>query len=59
MARPLRILYPGAVYHLMNRGVARQPVFRTAADRQAFLAGGPAAHAALKARVTVEEMGEE
>ena len=28
MARPLRIEYPGAVYHVMNRGRARQPVFR-------------------------------
>jgi len=24
MARPLRIEYPGAVYHVMNRGLARQ-----------------------------------
>ena len=44
---------------LTNRGVARQPVFRTAAGRQAFLAGGAAAHAALKSRVEVKEMGEE
>ncbi len=39
MARPLRILYPGAVYHAMNRGLARQPVFRTTADRRTFLTG--------------------
>ena len=45
MARPLRILYPGAVYHVMNRGLARQPVFRTGADREAFLAGLAEAHA--------------
>ncbi len=45
MARPLRILYPGAVYHVMNRGRARQPVFRAAADRQAFLTGLTEAHA--------------
>lgn len=45
MARPLRILYPGAVYHVMNRGLARQPVFRTSADREAFLAGVAEAHA--------------
>ena len=45
LARPLRILYPGAVYHVMNRGMARQPVFRTAADRQAFLTGVAEAHA--------------
>ncbi|MGH7926892.1 MAG: hypothetical protein ACREQV_03760 [Candidatus Binatia bacterium] len=27
MARPLRIQYPGAVYHVMNRGGSRQRVF--------------------------------
>ena len=59
MHRPLRILYPGAADRLMNRGVTRQPVSRTAADRQAFLAGGAAAQAALKAWVKVKEMGEE
>jgi hypothetical protein len=26
MARPLRIEYPGAVYHVMNRGITRQRV---------------------------------
>ncbi len=45
MARPLRILYPGAVYHVMNRGLARQPIFRSAADREAFLATVAEAHA--------------
>ena len=45
MARPLRVLYPGAVYHVMNRGLARQPVFRAAADRRAFLAGVAESHA--------------
>ena len=37
MARPLRITYPGAVYHVMNRGVARQAVFSDAADYERFL----------------------
>jgi putative transposase len=37
MARPLRIQYEGAVYHVMNRGTARQPSFIRAADYQAFL----------------------
>ncbi len=37
MARPLRIEYPGAVYHVMNRGITRQRVFRGAADYQRFL----------------------
>ena len=35
MARPLRILYQGAVYHVMNRVLARQPVVHTAADPKA------------------------
>ena len=37
MARPLRIEYPGAVYHVMNRGLSRQLVFRDSNDYQAFL----------------------
>lgn len=37
MARPLRLEYPDAVYHVMNRGAARQPVFLTQDDRKTFL----------------------
>ena len=37
MARPLRIEYPGAVSHVMNRGQARQPVFRDPPDYETFL----------------------
>src|SRR5688572_11980356 len=37
MSRPLRIQYSGAVYHVMNRGRARQPTFIDDADDQAFL----------------------
>ena len=37
MARPLRIEYPGAIYHVMNRGVARQAVFRETDDYARFL----------------------
>ncbi len=37
MARPLRIEYPGAVYHVMNRGLARQVVFRDPDDFETFL----------------------
>lgn len=44
MARPLRIEYPGAVYHVLNRGAARQKVFRAAADYHQFLAGLDEAH---------------
>lgn len=36
MARPLRIEYPGAVYHVTSRGSARQKVFIDDADRTAF-----------------------
>ncbi len=38
MARPLRIEYPGAVYHLTARGNARQKIFRDDTDRVTFLA---------------------
>ncbi len=37
MARPLRIAYPGAFYHLTSRGNERRPIFREDADRQHFL----------------------
>jgi putative transposase len=36
MTRPLRIEFPGAYYHLMNRGLAYQPVFKEDADRELF-----------------------
>jgi len=37
MARPLRIQYPGAVYHVMARGNHGQGVFQDDRDRQSFL----------------------
>jgi REP element-mobilizing transposase RayT len=37
MARPLRLEYPGGVYHVTSRGNARQRIYTSAADRQAFL----------------------
>ncbi len=37
MSRPLRITYPGAVYHVMNRGGARKRVFAHHADYEVFL----------------------
>jgi REP-associated tyrosine transposase len=37
MARPLCIEYPGAVYHVMNRGGSRQKIFLDEKDRQVFL----------------------
>lgn len=44
MARPLRIQYPGAVYHVLNRGPARQRVLRAARDYKRFLEGLAEAH---------------
>ncbi len=37
MARPLRIEYPDAFYHVMNRGAGRQNIFRTLEDYNLFL----------------------
>lgn len=37
MARPLRIQYPGAVYHVMNRGGSRQRIFLDKPDYEAFV----------------------
>ena len=37
MARPLRIEFPGAVYHVTNRGDRREPIFVDDDDRQALL----------------------
>ena len=37
MARPLRIAFPGALYHVTSRGNARAPIFTDDADRQRFL----------------------
>jgi REP element-mobilizing transposase RayT len=37
MARPLRIEYPGAVYHVTSRGNARENIFLEDTDRQVFL----------------------
>lgn len=37
MARPLRIEYPGALYHVTSRGNAREPVYLSDVDRNLFL----------------------
>ena len=37
MARPLRIEYPGAVYHVVCRGNNRQNVFEDDRDRKRYL----------------------
>ena len=38
MARPLRIEYPGAVYHVTSRGNARRKIYLDDEDREMFLA---------------------
>ena len=37
MARPLRLEYPGAVWHVTSRGNEKKSVFRDEIDRKAFL----------------------
>jgi REP element-mobilizing transposase RayT len=37
MARKLRVQYPGAIYHVMNRGDRRDPIFNDDKDRLLFL----------------------
>jgi len=37
MARPLRIEFPGAVYHVTSRGNERKAIFREGQDRKMFL----------------------
>ncbi|MGD9301361.1 MAG: transposase [Desulfobacterales bacterium] len=37
MARPLRVEYPGALYHVINRGNAGENLFRDNRDREKFL----------------------
>ena len=37
MPRALRIEYEGAIYHVLNRGDRREPIFRDDADRKRFL----------------------
>ena len=38
MARPLRIEFPGAVYHVTSRGNEKRPIFKNDRDRKTFLA---------------------
>jgi putative transposase len=37
MPRQLRIEYPGAIYHVINRGDRREPIFRDDYDRRRFI----------------------
>ncbi len=38
MARPLRLQFPGALYHVTARGNGRQPVFADDTDHERLLA---------------------
>lgn len=38
MARPLRLQYSGALYHITARGNERRPIYRSDSDRRQFLA---------------------
>ena len=38
MARKLRVEYPGAIYHVINRGDRREEIFKDDPDRERFLA---------------------
>jgi len=37
MARPLRIVYEGAVYHITIRGNERKAIFKADEDRERFV----------------------
>jgi len=37
MARPLRVIYPGAFYHVTSRGNERKDIFKSRRDREKFL----------------------
>jgi len=37
MVRPLRLEYPGAVYHVTSRGNARNDIFVDTGDKRMFL----------------------
>ena len=37
MALKLRVEYPGAIYHVMNRGDRREPIFTDEPDHQRFM----------------------
>ncbi|MEY2409917.1 MAG: REP-associated tyrosine transposase [Verrucomicrobiota bacterium] len=37
MARQLRVEYEGAIYHVLNRGDRREPIFKADVDRRSFL----------------------
>lgn len=50
MSRPLRIEFPGAVYHVTSRGDRREPIYRDDIDRHTQLAVLAEASARFDAR---------
>ena len=53
MARPLRIQFPGAFYHVTSRGNERKAIFRNDRDKGKFLSYLESAHESYGARVHV------
>lgn len=53
MARPLRIQYPGAFYHITSRGNERKDVFKSKRDREKFLSYLASASERYNARIHV------
>lgn len=49
MARPLRIEYEGAFYHVIQRGIERKDIFISDKDKEKFLSYLNASHIAYKA----------
>ncbi|MFT6732843.1 MAG: putative transposase [Polaribacter sp.] len=48
MTRPLRIEYPGAVYHVTSRGNAKMDIFNDDGDRNTFYDELKSAHNRFK-----------
>ncbi len=46
MGRKLRVEYPGAIYHVINRGDRRELIFADNQDRQLFVEIGGGTRAA-------------
>jgi hypothetical protein len=58
MARPLRIEFPGATYHVTSRGDRREPIYRDDADRLAQLQVIGAAMDRFGAKVLAYPLGD-
>ena len=48
MARPLRIAFPGAFYHVTARGNDRKAIFKSKRDRERFLECPKKSHRKIK-----------